>query len=51
MGHGHSHKDKKSEIKNGNDHVHGGLFGARSELIFAILSGVFLSSGWLLERS
>lgn len=49
MGHGHSHKDKKSEIKNGNDHVHGGLFGARSELIFAILSGVFLSSGWLLE--
>ncbi|MAF67721.1 MAG: heavy metal translocating P-type ATPase [Micavibrio sp.] len=49
MGHGHSHKDKKSEIKNGNDHVHGGLFVARSELIFAILSGVFLSSGWLLE--
>ncbi len=37
----------------GHDHAHchghhGGIFGPRSELIFAILCGVFLLVGWLL---
>jgi Cd2+/Zn2+-exporting ATPase len=30
-------------------HGHGGLFGANTELIFAILCGVFLLSGWILS--
>ncbi len=33
----------------GHDHAHGGIFGAKSELIFAILCGVFLLVGWLIE--
>ncbi|MDA8744387.1 heavy metal translocating P-type ATPase [Rubripirellula amarantea] len=32
----------------GHDHSHGGIFGPRSELIFAVLCGVFLVSGWLI---
>lgn len=30
-------------------HAHGGIFGPRTELTFAILSGVFLLAGWLLS--
>lgn len=33
----------------GHDHAHGGVFGPKSELIFAVLCGVFLLVGWLLE--
>ncbi len=29
-----------------HDHAHGGLFGARTELIFAILAGVCVALGW-----
>lgn len=36
--HGHPH---------GHGHHHGGIFGPQSEMIFAILCGVFLSVGWL----
>jgi Cd2+/Zn2+-exporting ATPase len=32
-------------------HAHGGLFGERTELVFALSSGVALLAGWLLERS
>ena len=39
--HGHSHT--------GHDHVHGGIFGEQTELIFAILSGVSLLTGWLIS--
>lgn len=35
--------------KHDHDHAHGGVFGEKSELIFAILSGFLLLSGWLLE--
>ncbi|WP_145170850.1 heavy metal translocating P-type ATPase [Rubripirellula lacrimiformis] len=38
---GHSHS--------GHDHAHGGIFGPKSEMIFAILCGVFLLVGWLIE--
>jgi Cd2+/Zn2+-exporting ATPase len=31
-----------------DDHAYGGIFGPRSELIFAILCGAFLLTGWLL---
>ena len=40
-GHDHDHS--------GHDHAHGGIFGPKSELIFAILCGVFLLVGWLIE--
>ena len=32
-----------------HDHAAGGPFGEKSELIFAILAGVLLATGWLLE--
>ena len=32
----------------GHDHGHGGIFGERSELVFAGLSGTLLLAGWLL---
>jgi Cd2+/Zn2+-exporting ATPase len=31
-----------------HDHAHGGIFGERTELIFAVLSGVALITGWLI---
>ncbi len=32
-----------------HDHTSGGPFGERSELIFAVLAGVVLAAGWLLQ--
>ena len=32
-----------------HDHASGGSFGERSELIFAILAGVLLAAGWLID--
>lgn len=49
---GHEHDDEGHEADQdhaGHDHAHGGIFGPRSELIFAILCGVFLLVGWLIE--
>lgn len=31
-------------------HAHGGLFGERTELVFALLAGLLLALGWLAER-
>ena len=42
---GHAH----SMASGGHDHKHGGIFGERSELIFAIICGLLLVIGWLLE--
>lgn len=33
----------------GHDHASGGPFGEKTELIFAILAGVFLAIGWVLQ--
>ena len=33
----------------GQGHHHSGIFGTRSELVFAILSGVALTIGWVLD--
>lgn len=44
---GHTHDDESHE--DDHDHAHGGIFGPRSELIFAVLCGIFLLIGWLLE--
>lgn len=49
---GHDHDDEVHEADHDHsrhDHAHGGIFGPRSELIFAVLCGIFLLSGWLLE--
>ncbi|WP_404309671.1 heavy metal translocating P-type ATPase [Neorhodopirellula lusitana] len=49
---GHRHDDEGHEDDHdhaGHDHAHGGIFGPKSELIFAILCGVFLLVGWLIE--
>ncbi|QEG35898.1 heavy metal translocating P-type ATPase [Bythopirellula goksoeyrii] len=49
---GDEHDDQGHEDDHdhaGRDHAHGGVFGLRSELIFAVLCGVFLLVGWLLE--
>lgn len=49
---GHKHDDEGHEDEHdhsGHEHAHGGIFGPRSELIFAVLCGVFLLAGWLME--
>ncbi len=49
---GHKHDDEGHEDDHdhaGHGHAHGGIFGPRSELIFAVLCGVFLLAGWLTE--
>ncbi|MCO8123360.1 heavy metal translocating P-type ATPase [Stieleria sp. TO1_6] len=49
---GHRHDDEGHEDDHDHadhDHAHGGIFGPKSELIFAILCGVFLLVGWLIE--
>ena len=47
---GHPNKgDSSDHDHSGHDHAHGGIFGPKSELIFAILCGVFLLVGWLIE--
>ena len=45
----HAHREGDHEHDAGHEHAHGGIFGRRTELIFAIMSGVFLLAGWLLE--
>ncbi len=47
---GHQHGDGEAD-QQGHDHGHGGLFGERSELIFAVLAGVMLLTGWLVGRT
>lgn len=50
MGDGaHVHADGK-EGGHPHGHGHGGIFGERTELIFAGLSGLALFIGWLIER-
>ena len=44
-------KDKEKHSKDdGHNHDHGGIFGKNTELYFAILSGVTLITGFLLEK-
>ena len=46
-GHSHDNGEKGGE----HSHEHGGLFGEKTELIFAFLSGAFLLAGWLFGRA
>ncbi len=49
---GHKHDEEGHEDDHdhaGHNHAHSGIFGPKSELIFAILCGAFLLTGWLIE--
>ncbi len=46
---GHKHADGEADHA-GHDHAHGGLFGEKSELIFALLAGALVLIGWLMGR-
>ncbi len=46
---GHDHDSKEGNSAE-HDHEHGGPFGERSELVFALLSGACLLIGWLIGR-
>jgi len=55
--HGHAKPGKGDKGHEGHDHAagehdhaHGGIFGERTELIFAVLSGVMLLAGWLIGQ-
>lgn len=49
-GHDHSH-EKAAGGHAGHDHAGGGIFGEKSELIFAVLAGAFVLAGWLVGRA
>lgn len=46
----HAHGENSDKGGHAHDHDHGGPFGEKSELIFALLAGVFLAAGWLFGR-
>jgi Cd2+/Zn2+-exporting ATPase len=48
-GHKHAHDDKGGHA--GHTHAHGGVFGEHTELIFALIAGVCVLAGWLLDRA
>jgi Cd2+/Zn2+-exporting ATPase len=45
----HDHAEGEGD-HSGHDHAHGGLFGEKSELIFALLAGALVLIGWLVGR-
>ena len=49
----HDHETATEDHEHGHDHTHdhGGIFGRSSELVFAILSGITLLTGWLISFS
>ena len=47
--HGANTSDHESHDETGHVHAHGGVFGEKTELIFAILCGILLLIGWLIE--
>ena len=50
---GHEHAGAAADAKAGHaghDHASGGVFGEKTELVFALLAGVALLAGWLIER-
>ncbi|HFC04564.1 MAG TPA: heavy metal translocating P-type ATPase [Rhizobiales bacterium] len=50
MGQEHQHENSNDHAtENGDDHAHGGLFGANTELYFAIGSGIFWFVGLVLS--
>ena len=47
--HGHKHEDHDHQHDHVHGHAHGGIFGERTELYFAIASGIFLGIGFALS--
>lgn len=47
--HGHDHGHDQDDNAGAHSHAHSGIFGERTELIFAIGSGVALAAGWLIS--
>jgi Cd2+/Zn2+-exporting ATPase len=47
--HQHAHDDHDHAEEEGHDHEHGGIFGKNTEMIFAILCGVALGTGFGLS--
>ncbi len=48
--HDHGEREDSGHGKEAHaDHAHGGWLGEKSELIYAVLSGVLLAAGWLIE--
>ena len=45
----HEHAPGEEHDHAADEHAHGGILGERTELIFAILSGVCVGLGWVLE--
>ncbi|MBY3621057.1 heavy metal translocating P-type ATPase [Acinetobacter sp. CUI P1] len=46
----HMAQTKDTASNENNNHSHNSLFGANTELLFSILSGVFLAGGFILSR-
>ncbi len=46
---GHDHAPGAHGGGGAHDHAHGGLFGERTEVIFAVLAGVCVGLGWALD--
>lgn len=47
--HAHSEKHEHAQGEKSHEHSHG-IFGENTELVFALITGAFLLSGWLLGR-
>ncbi|OYW30004.1 MAG: hypothetical protein B7Z44_02750 [Caulobacter sp. 12-67-6] len=45
-----SRRTPNGDTPGGHAHHHGGIFGERTELIFAVGSGVTLVAGWLIDQ-
>lgn len=49
-GEGHGHDHGSEEGSEGHDHAHGGIFGANTEIIFAIACGAAAAIGFGIEK-
>lgn len=47
---GHEHGKESEGSHAGHDHAHGGIFGEKTELLFALIAGLCVLIGWLVER-
>ncbi|NML06762.1 heavy metal translocating P-type ATPase [Sphingomonas sp. G-3-2-10] len=48
--HDHGDEHDHGNAEGGHEHAHGGIFGANSELIFALLCGALLGIGFAIEK-
>lgn len=48
---GHDHAERAKGGHAGHSHADGGVFGKHTELIFAVIAGVCVLAGWLVDRA